>query len=379
MALEDLLIVAGEASGDLHGGRLLDRLLAERPELRPFGLGGDELQAAGLEALAHSSTISVMGISEAFAVLAEARRIFRRLLQEVDRRRPRVAVLIDFAEFNLRLASALRERGVRVVYYVSPQVWAWRVGRVRRIARDVERMLVLLPFEAAFYARHGVEAVHVGHPLVDEVPRLPSIWDAGHPYDATARPVVSLLPGSRKSEVDRLLPMMLAAARRIEASRPARFQLVRAPTVPRELMDRHLAEAPRGVAVEVVERDRFAAIAASHLALCASGTATLEVGLLGTPMVIVYRVSFWSYLAGLAMVRLPWVSLVNLVLERRAVPELLQREATAERIAAEAVDLLGDPDRVRAMRSALAELRERLGPGGASSAAAREVLALLQR
>jgi lipid-A-disaccharide synthase len=310
------LIVAGEASGDLHGGRLLSKLREARPDLRPFGLGGDELQAAGLDAVAHSATISVMGISEALVILAEARRVFRRILEEVDRRQPWVAVLIDFAEFNLRLAAALRRRGVKVVYYVSPQVWAWRVGRVRRIARDVERMLVLLPFEQAFYARHGVDAVHVGHPLVDEVAPRPQAWDCDP--EPTQGPVISLLPGSRRSEIDRLLPIMLAAAAEIRRRRPARFRLIRAPAVPRELIDRHLAASDATVQVEVVERERFEALADSHLALCASGTATLEVGLLGTPMVIVYRVSFASYLAGLLMVRLPWVSLVNLVLERGA-------------------------------------------------------------
>jgi lipid-A-disaccharide synthase len=375
MASEDLLIVAGEASGDLHGGRLLARLREADPALRPFGLGGDELQAAGLEALAHSAEISVMGISEAIAVLPRARRIFHQLLEEVDRRQPKVAVLVDFAEFNLRLAAELHRRGVLVAYYVSPQVWAWRVGRVRRIARDVARMLVLLPFEESFYAEHGVEAVHVGHPLVDEVPDLPQIWD--HEPEPAAGRVVSLLPGSRRSEIDRLLPVMLAAAEHIRRATPVRFRLIKAPTVPRALLEAHLGDA--AAEFEIVETDRFRALADSHLTLCASGTATLEVGLLGTPMVIVYRVSFWSYLAGLLMVRLPWVSLVNLVLRRRAVPELLQGDATPRKIAETAVGLLGDPDRVRSMRSALSELRGLLGPSGASLTAAREVLTLLRR
>jgi lipid-A-disaccharide synthase len=375
MPSKDLLIVAGEASGDLHGGRLLARLREADPELRPFGLGGDELQAAGLEALAHSAEISVMGISEALAVLPRARRIFRHLLDEVDRRQPKVAVLVDFAEFNLRLAAELHRRGVLVAYYVSPQVWAWRVGRVRRIARDVARMLVLLPFEESFYAEHGVEAVHVGHPLVDEVPVLPQVWDR-EPEPAGGR-VVSLLPGSRRSEIDRLLPVMLAAADQIRRQMLVRFRLIKAPSVPRELLEAHLAGAT--VEIEIVESERLQALADSHLTLCASGTATLEVGLLGTPMVIVYRVSFWSYLAGLLMVRLPWVSLVNLVLRRRAVPELLQRDATPQKIAETAVGLLGDPDRVQTMRSALSELRGLLGPSGASLTAASEVLALLRR
>jgi lipid-A-disaccharide synthase len=373
MAADDLLMVAGEASGDQHGARMLARLRELVPTLRPFGLGGDELQAQGLEAVAHSSEISVVGISEAFAVLGRARRIFRDLLAETERRRPRAAVLIDSPEFNLRLARALHERGVKVVYYVSPQIWAWRVGRVRQIERHVEKMLVLLPFEAEFYAAHGVEAQHVGHPLVDDVPALPQIWERGQPE----RYAITLLPGSRRSEVERLLPRLVETASRVAARLPADFRLVKAPTLPLDLVERHLAASR--VPIEVVEKDRLGALAGSHLALCASGTVTLEAGLLGTPMLVVYRVSFWSYLAGLLLVRLPFVSLVNLVLERRAVPELLQAGADPERIAAEAVSLLQDPDRVGAMRSALGELRGRLGPVGASATAARAVAAVLGR
>ncbi|HEX6861900.1 MAG TPA: lipid-A-disaccharide synthase, partial [Thermoanaerobaculia bacterium] len=291
----------------------------------------------------------------------------------VDRRRPDAAVLIDFTDFNLRLAKELERRGVRVVYYISPQVWAWRKGRVRTIAKLVDRMLVLFPFEADFYRKHQVEVVHVGHPLVDEVPQqLPQAWDQGEikgPFR------VALLPGSRLSEVEALLPTMLQAVRRLAADLPIAVSLIKAPTVPRELLEEQVELS--GLPVRIVAEDRFVAIADSHLALCASGTATLEVGLLGTPMIVVYKLGFWTYSLAKTLVRLPSISLVNLVLGRPVVPELIQGEANPERIAAEAERVLLEDDERVEMRQGLAELRARLGEGGASGRAAREVAAVL--
>jgi lipid-A-disaccharide synthase len=368
----ELLVVAGEASGDLHGARLVSELRRLVPGLATFGLGGDELRAAGLEPVAHSSEVSVVGITEVLKVLPRVREVFDALLREVDRRRPDAAVLIDFPEFNLRLARELAKRGLRVIYYISPQVWAWRQGRVRTIARLVHRMLVLFPFEVEFYRRHRVDVIHVGHPLVDEVPDLPGVWDRGAP-DGPFR--VALLPGSRMSEVEALLPTMLESVELLAGELPVEALLIRAPTVPRELLEEQVELA--GLPVRLVEEDRFAAIADSHLALCASGTATLEVGLLGTPMIVLYRLGFWTYGLARLLVRLPHVSLVNLVLGRRVVPELLQGEANPHRIAAEAERLLLH-DEVRAeMRAGLAELRARLGEGGASGRAARAVADVL--
>jgi lipid-A-disaccharide synthase len=367
-----LLVVAGEASGDLHAARLLSRLGELVPDVRPFGLGGDELAAAGLDRLADSSEISVVGLTEVLRVLPRAREIFAAILAEVDRRRPGVALLVDFPDFNLRLAKELAARGVRVVYYISPQVWAWRRGRVRAIAEHVDEMLVLFPFELDFYAGHDVEVTHVGHPLVDEVPAdLPQIWErtvlrGGVPEEGPFQ--VALLPGSRVSEVEAMLPAMLGAAARLAAELPIYVRLIRAPTVPREMLEE--AVQLSGLPVRISERDRFAAIADSHLALCASGTATLEVGLLGTPLVVLYRLASWTYLAARLLVRLPHVSLVNLVLERGAVPELLQGQARPERVAREAAAILRNPARVAAMRADLADLRGRLGEHGASGRAA---------
>jgi lipid-A-disaccharide synthase len=368
----DLLVVAGEASGDLHAARLVSELRRRVPGLSTFGLGGDELMATGLDAVAHSAEISVVGITEVLKILPRARQIFAEILRQVDRRRPRAAVLVDFPDFNLRLAKELRRRGVPVVYYISPQVWAWRRGRVKTIARVVDRMLVLFPFESSFYQGHGVDVVHVGHPLVDEVPRLPQVWEEGEPEGPFR---LALLPGSRRSEIEALLPTMLEGVRRIALELPVLVSLIQAPTVPRELLEEKIDAA--GLPVEIVSRDRFAAIAGSHLALCASGTATLEVGLLGTPMIVLYRLATGTYLLARMLVRLPHYSLVNLVLGRQVVPELLQGAAQPDRIADEARRLLTETAPREEVRAGLAELRGRLGEGGASARAAREVAAFL--
>lgn len=312
--------------------------------------------------------------------MPRAREIFAELVAETERRKPAAALLVDFPEFNLRLAPKLARLGVPVVYYVSPQLWSWRRGRVAIVRRAVERMLVLFPFEVDFYREHGVRAVHVGHPLVDEVPPRPHVWEEGDPTEAGRPYRVALLPGSRGSEIESLLPVMLETVRRLSERLPVLPVLVRAPTIERE----RLEEAVRlsGLEVAIAGRDReerLAALSGSHAALCASGTATLEVGLAGTPMVVVYRLGRWSWRLARVLVRARFVSLVNLVLGREAVPERLQDEAEPATLARELEGLLTDTARRHRMRADLAELRAALGEPGASGRAADEVAALLRR
>ncbi len=371
-------MVAGEASGDLHGARLVEELRRRRPGLRIFGLGSGRLRAQGVDLVADGAEISAVGLFEVLKVVRRARQIFRQLLERVRRDRPRLAILIDFPEFNLRLARELRRAGVRVAYYVSPQVWAWRRGRVRSIARDVDKMLVLFPFEVDFYRGHDLPVAHVGHPLVDEVPQRPQVWE-GEPVSGPATFRVALLPGSRASEIRRLLPTMLESARRLGALVPTRFLLLQAPTVSDDLLAPVLAEA--GVEVEIVPGDesRFEVLAGCHLALCASGTATLETGLVGTPLFVLYRLGAMTYAMARMLVRLEHVSLVNLVLGRDVVPELIQGEATPEKVAQRAAAFLRDRGAVDRMRGGLAELRGRLGQGGATQRAADEIEAMLDQ
>ena len=376
MTQGELLVVAGEASGDLHGARLLAALTRRRPGLRAFGLGGQELAAAGLDLVGDSREISVVGLVEVAGILQRARELFREILSAVERRRPRAAVLVDFPDFNLRLARELAWAGVPVVYYVSPQIWAWRRGRVRTIADTVSRMLVLFPFEVPFYRRHGVSVVHVGHPLVDEVPTLTQAWDASGPLPP-ARLRVALLPGSRRSEVDALLPTMARGIELLSQRLPIEPRWIQAESLSENGLASRLAKL--GLGGEVVRGGRFAAIADSHLAICASGTATLEVGLLGTPTIALYKLSPMTYRAAKLLVKVPHFCLVNLVLGRRVVPELLQREASPEGIARIAGGLLRDRAGIDSMRADLAGLRDALGAPGASERAAAEVLEVMDR
>ena len=257
-----LLIVAGEASGDLHAARLLQELRRLRPDIAGFGLGGQELGAAGLELLANSAEISVIGITEVLRILGRAREIYAQILEEVDRRKCRIAILVDFPDFNLRLAQELEDRGLLVIYYVSPQVWAWRRHRVKTIARVVDRMMVLFPFEVDFYRDHGIEALHVGHPLVDEVPEGPHVWD-DPPGDGPWH--LALLPGSRRSEIERVLPIQLRAASLLSERLPLRLSLLRAPTIVESELTQPIAES--GLEIDVVSRSRFDVLAATHLAI----------------------------------------------------------------------------------------------------------------
>ena len=367
-----LLVVAGEASGDLHGARLLAELKSLVPDLQCFGLGGDELAREGLSSVAHSRDIAVVGFSEVLKVVGKARRILRALLDETDRRRPAAALLIDSPGFNLHLARRLRRRGVPVVYYVSPQIWAWRRGRVRSIARRVHLMLVLFAFEVELYRRYGVAVRHVGHPLVDEVPRLDHVLDDG----AELAPRIALLPGSRESEVRALLGAMLGALERIQSERPLEVVLLEAPTLRPELLDELLAGT--SLRLERIRHGRIAALAGCHLALCASGTATLEVGLVGTPMIVLYRVSLLTSILGRLLLRVPYIGLVNLVLGREVAPELVQGDVRAERIRALVERMLEDRAGLVEMRRALLTLRDRLGEAGASRRAAEEVAAVLE-
>ena len=387
---DDLLVVAVEASADLHGAAVLRELRALRPGLRAFGGGGALLRAEGCETLVRAEDLSVMGIAEVVPALPRIFRALRTLRRAAEARRPRVALLIDSPDFNLRLARKLRRLGIRVAYFIGPSVWAWRTYRVRQIARDVTRMLVILPFEAEFYARHGVKAVYVGNPLADGLrPRLPSPTIATPTATPTptsrpdlrralglapGRPVLALLPGSRRQEIRRIWPALLAAARLLRERMPD-LQLVVpvAPTVQRDWLRTDLP-------VTFVEGRAPEVLGAADAAVVASGTATLEAALAQVPTVVVYRLSWLSWIVGRLLVRVPFVSLVNLLAGRRLVPELLQRDCTGARIAESAAPLLHPGEGREAQLEGMRRIRAGLAPAGAPGAARRaaeEVAALL--
>src|SRR5207302_477667 len=381
---DELLIVAVEASADLHGAAVLRELRALRPGLRAFGAAGPLLRAEGCEALVRAEDLSVMGIAEVLPALPRIFRALRTLRRAAAERKAAAALLIDSPDFNLRLARKLRALDVPVAYFIGPSVWAWRTYRVRQIARDVSRMLVIFPFEADFYARHGVQAVYVGNPLLDAPrPATGAASAAASPAGVRRRlgldpdaPVVALLPGSRRQEVRRIWPAMLDAARTIRAHEPG-VQLVApvAPTVRREWLRTDLP-------VVFIEGRAPEVLAGADVAVIASGTATLEAALVQVPTVVVYRLSWLSWLVGKLLVRVPFVSLVNLIAGRRVVPELLQGECTGDRIARSAEALLSSPAARDSQLDGMRHVREALAPPGASGAARRvaeSVAELLER
>jgi lipid-A-disaccharide synthase len=372
-----LLVSCGEPSGDLYGAELVRHLRQRVGDLDVYGLGGDRLQDQGARLAGHVRELAVVGLWEVVSHLPRLRRVFREVLAEVDAKRPDVAVLVDYPDFNLRLARELRRRDIPVVYYVSPQVWAWRRGRMSAIRDVVSRMLVIFPFEEAVYREAGVPVTFVGHPLVDLVrpaeDRAAFLGACGLDPD---RPVVAILPGSRPKEVAHNLAPLAVAAERLRQAKPDVQVLVAlAPSLDRIPMERAFARS----GARLVAGATHAALGASRLALIASGTATVEAALLGVPMVVVYRVSPLTYALGRPLVSVPHFAMVNLVAGRAIVPELMQSDFTPERVAAEAIDLLSDPARYERTRRDLEEVRRRLGVPGASARASALVAAILDR
>jgi lipid-A-disaccharide synthase len=366
-----LLVSSGEPSGDLYGAELVRQLRGTRADVEVFGLGGDHLLGQGAHLLAHVRDLAVVGLLEVVSHLRRLRRVFRSVLEEVDRRPPDAAVLIDYPDFNLRLAKELRRRGVPVVYYVSPQVWAWRRGRLRTIRETVERMLVIFPFEEAIYREAAIPVRFVGHPLVDLVapPSDRAAFLQGLGLDPE-RPLLAVLPGSRPREVALNLPPLAGGLRKIHAQRPD-VQLVLALAPP---VDEAATRAVLGsVPVRLVRGQTHGILATATAALVASGTATVEAALLGAPLVVVYRLTALTYHLGRHLVRVPHFAMVNLIAGRRVATELIQAEFTADRVAEEGLRLLSDDRYREALRDDLEEVRKRLGGPGASARAAAEV------
>jgi lipid-A-disaccharide synthase len=367
-----VLLVAGEASGDAHGADLVNALKGQAANVEVFGVGGQYLREAGMRTLVDTAAIAGMGLFEARDKLKALVRTYRQLTSILRTEPPDVLVLIDFPEFNLRLAKIAKRVGVRVFYYISPQVWAWRKRRVYTIARRVDRLAAVFPFEPAFYTAHGCAVDFVGHPLVDRVQPTRSRAETLQRYglDPTRR-TVALLPGSRAQEVRYLLEPLLGATALLGNS----YQFVLA--VASTLNATDLRAQVEQYRVPLVQGDTYNLLHAADLALVASGTATLETALLERPMVIVYRLAPLTYALARLIVRVPFIGMPNLIAERRVVPELIQREVTPVRIAAEARQLLENPQAYRLTQEGLREVRRRLGPGGAAERAARLVLDML--
>jgi len=370
---DEILIVAAEASADLHAARAFEELRRMRPDVRAFGVGGPRLRAAGIEALYPAEDLNVMGFAEVLPKVPRILAVLRGLRRAAEARRPAVALLVDSPDFNLRLAKHLKRLGVKVVYYVSPMIWAWRSGRARKIAKVVDRMLCILPFEERFYEGTGVSARFVGHPFAERA--LPG--DAASYRLAlglsAGRTIVALLPGSRRSEIDRILPPMLEAAERIRVLHPdVQFVVPVAPTLSEAMLRPALSLHP-GLDVRLVAGRADESVGASDAALVKSGTSTLETALMNRPMVVVYKMAWISYWVARLLVRMSHFALVNILAGRTVVPELLQQEASPERMASEIERLLSDPGARRAQLDGLLEVRRSLGEAGAARRVAEEI------
>jgi lipid-A-disaccharide synthase len=369
-----ILIVTGEASGDLHGANLAAALQTLSPGIELFGVGGKKMKAVGVRLVQGIERLDVMGLL-GLAQIRQVARTYRTVSRFVRENALDAVVFIDNPGLNLRLARAAKRMRQRVIYYIAPQIWAWHASRIKVIKRVVDRMIVILPFEQELYRRAGVSCDFVGHPLLDVV--APS-YDRSElrkhfGLDGAGR-VVGLLPGSREKEVRALLPLMLEAAARLARHEPGlQFVVAQAASIPDGLIDELSAGA--GVTVRILRDQASEVMAVSDLLLVASGTATLQAAVIGTPMVIVYRTTPLTYLIAKLMIRIPWIGLVNIVAGRTIAPELIQQDATAVRLADEAARFLRDPQLLSDTRAAMKAVREQLGEPGASRRAAAAILA----
>jgi lipid-A-disaccharide synthase len=374
-----LMMVAGEASGDKHGAALAEKLKQLYPETRfeIFGSGGEEMRAAGVETLVDAKDVAIMGIPEIIKALGKLYGAYRKLITAARRRKPDAVVLIDWPDFNMRVARRLHKEGCRIIYYISPQVWAWRRYRVKALRRDVNKMLVILPFEEEFYKDQKIDVEYIGHPLANAVNTTATReeFSRRHQLDSE-RPLIALLPGSRRKEIHYHLPAMLDAASRLQNG--PQFILPLASTIARQPIEEAIRVS--GVDVKIIERDTYNALGHASFAIVASGTATVETALSDTPMLIIYRGSELNWRLIRPLIHLDTFGMVNLIAGRRIVPELMQHEVTGENIAAAVQAIWNDPARLKKMREDLAEVRAKLKAGGGTGAerAARAVIQVIE-
>jgi len=374
-----ILIVAGEASGDLHAAELVESIKKIAPGTVFFGLGGERLKAQGVEISFDLTKFAVVGFWEVLKNLGEFKRIFRDILRAADAGKPDLAILVDYPGFNLRLAGELHKRNIPVVYYISPQVWAWGEKRIHFIKRTVTKMLVLFNFEEELYKKYGVPVACVGNPLLDTVKtsagRRELLEKTGLNPDILT---VCLLPGSREKEVKTLLPLMLRCAGIINGYLYGRIQflVLRAPTVKEEIFNRAMEKC--GIPVKMVSGRAYDGIAASDFALVCSGTATLETAILAVPMVILYKVNFLTWFFIRMMIKIPYIGLVNVVKGRKIAEEFVQFDADENKICDYVIPILHDKDKLARLKLELLSVKPLLGSPGASERAAREICALLE-
>jgi lipid-A-disaccharide synthase len=375
---KNIMVITGEVSGDLYGSLLASEISSIDPEIRISGIGGDRMREAGVETFLDSNDLSVVGFWEAIVRLGKLRSALAQGKKTIEERRPDVLVLIDYPGMNLRLASFAKERGIKVLYYVSPQVWAWGRNRLKLIRRNVDKMAVILPFEVDIYEREGIDVTYVGHPLIDIVKTgLDAEAFAGAMGLGENGNLVALMPGSRTEEIRQHIQPLIRTASLLKKQLPSvQFILVSLPAF-RGLLESRIQEA--GVPIAVTSDYRYEALRYSRLAIACSGTATLEAALLGTPMIVIYKLALFSWLLGRMIVKVPYISLANLVAGEEVVPEFIQSAVNPRALADEALRMLTDNARREQIIRQLETVKQSLGPGGATARTARLVLSLMSQ
>lgn len=386
--MKKIFIIAGEASGDLHGAGLMQAMKSLCPDVEFLGIGGPQMVEAGLNPVFLNDELAVVGLFEIISHISPIFKAVRQAMHTLKQERPNLLVLIDYPGLNLFMARYAKHLGIPVFYYISPQVWAWRKGRIKKMRRFIDKLAVILPFEEEFFRANGLNAYFVGHPLLDVV--RPSLSREGFCESAGLKPeneIIGILPGSRRGEVQRMLPIFLQTAALIQMNLPeCQFVLPVAPGLSRQWVEECIEierqANPRIPAINVVERQTYDVMAASSLLLLASGTVTLEAAILRIPMLVAYRVSNMTYHLARRIVHVKFMSLVNLIVDREVVPEFLQHEATPARLSEAGLSLLRDEKRRQDMLNGLNEVVSRLkvggqGPEGAAMQAARLAVAML--
>lgn len=373
------MIIAGEASGDLHGANLARELQILDSSLQLSGIGGTEMARAGVALLYDISNLAVMGIIEVFKRLQDIRSAMKILEAQFKTAPPDLLILLDYPGFNLELARRAKKYVIPVLYYISPKIWAWREGRIARIKKYVDRMAVILPFEKKFYQGHGFDVDFVGNPLLDQVHAVetPAAFRARNGMDPAAT-LIGIMPGSRRQEIAKLLPLFLQAAVKLNSElKKCVFLLPLASTLTDDEIDAHCGPVGSRLDIRIIKDERYSAMASCDAAMAASGTLTMELAILRVPMVVCYRVSMVSYLLAKPFIKVKYASLVNLVAGKAVVPELLQYEATPENIYKEILPLLRNREAAETMRHELSKVTAQLGGPGASKRAAKLAMAML--
>lgn len=378
MTNKRVAIVAGEASADYHGANLVLAMKSLDPAISFCGIGGKKMEEAGVEILFPSSDMAVVGITEVLARFPALLKAFSEMKSLLKKTRPDLLVLIDYPGFNLRLAGHAKRYEIPTLYYISPQVWAWRKGRVKKIADRVDRMAVIFPFEEKFYRECNIDVEYVGHPLLDSIPREVSRPRALKALGLEqASPVLGLLPGSRREEIKNHLPVMVKTAEILAARYPdLQCLLPIASSIPHGLISPFIKDSP--VPIKTSEGKTYLCLAACDLALVTSGTATLETAIMEVPMIVVYKLSPLSFWIGKRVVKVPFISLVNLVAERMVVPELIQDQVNPQRLVQESLAILENGNERVNMIKDLKKVKERLGEGGASAKAAQMAVEMIR-